>query len=75
MDPPGTLIVAGGETLRSLCQALGATSLEVHGRIIPGIPRSVMVGGRWNGVTIISKSGAFGPPDLLLDLIEERNAS
>jgi D-threonate/D-erythronate kinase len=76
LPPPGTLIVAGGETLRSLCQTLGATSLEVHGRIVPGVPRSVMVGGRWNGVTVVSKSGAFGHPHLLRDLITaERNAS
>jgi D-threonate/D-erythronate kinase len=25
LDPPGTLLVAGGETLRSVCQTLGAT--------------------------------------------------
>jgi uncharacterized protein YgbK (DUF1537 family) len=69
LDPPGTLIVAGGETLRSLCRPLGATSLEVLGRIVPGVPRSVMCGGRWNGVTVISKSGAFGHPHLLRDLL------
>ena len=42
---PGTLLVAGGETLRGLCLALGATSLELQGRILPGFPRSVMRGG------------------------------
>jgi uncharacterized protein YgbK (DUF1537 family) len=69
VEPPGTLIVAGGETLRGLCQSLGATSLEVRGRIVPGVPRSVMYGGRWNGVTVVSKSGAFGHPHLLRDLL------
>ena len=62
-------MVAGGETLRGLCLALGATSLEVQGRIVPGLPRSVMRGGRWDGVTVLSKSGAFGPPNLLRDLL------
>jgi uncharacterized protein YgbK (DUF1537 family) len=75
LEPPGTLIVAGGETLRGLCQSLGATSLRVHGRIVPGVPHSIMVGGRWNGVTVVSKSGAFGHPHLLRDLITaERKA-
>jgi uncharacterized protein YgbK (DUF1537 family) len=69
LDPPGTLIVAGGETLRSVCQSLGATSLEVQGRIVPGVPCSILRGGRWNGVTVISKSGAFGHPRLLRDLL------
>ena len=69
LPPPGSLIVAGGETLRRLCRSLGATSLEVRGRIVPGVPRSVMRGGRWNGVTVVSKSGAFGHPRLLRDLL------
>jgi D-threonate/D-erythronate kinase len=69
LDPPGSLVVAGGETLRSLCLSLGATSLEVQGRMVPGVPRSVMRGGRWDGVTVVSKSGAFGHPTLLRDLL------
>jgi uncharacterized protein YgbK (DUF1537 family) len=76
LHPPGTLIVAGGETLRQVCQSLGATSLEVHGRILPGVPRSIMRGGRWDGVTVVCKSGAFGHKNLLRDLLTaERKAS
>jgi uncharacterized protein YgbK (DUF1537 family) len=66
---PGTLLVAGGETLRGLCLSLGARSLEVGGRIVPGLPRSVLRGGAWDGVTVVSKSGAFGHPNLLRDLL------
>jgi len=66
---PGTLLAAGGETLSGLCVALGARSLEVQGRIVPGLPRSIMRGGRWGGVTVVSKSGAFGTPTLLRDLL------
>lgn len=66
---PGTLLVAGGETLRGLCLALGASSLELQGRIIPGLPRAILRGGAWDGVTVVSKSGAFGPPTLLRDLL------
>ncbi len=66
---PGTLLVAGGETLRGLCLALGAESLELQGRILPGLPRAILRGGAWDGVTIVSKSGAFGPPSLLRDLL------
>ena len=66
---PGTLVVAGGETLRGLCLALGATSLEVQGSVMPGVPVSRMCGGRWDGVTIVSKSGAFGHPTLLRELL------
>ncbi|MGI4945462.1 MAG: four-carbon acid sugar kinase family protein [Janthinobacterium lividum] len=69
LPPPGTLVVAGGETLRGLCIALGAESLLVQGRAVPGVPVSTMRGGRWDGVTVISKSGAFGHPTLLRDLL------
>lgn len=72
VDPPGTVVVAGGETLRSLCDATDARDLLVRGRLVPGVPVSVMQGGRWNGVTVVSKSGAFGHPQLLRDLILER---
>jgi uncharacterized protein YgbK (DUF1537 family) len=71
LPAPGTLLVAGGETLHGICTALGATHLEVQGRIIPGLPRSILRGGRWEGVTVVSKSGAFGTPALLRDLLEQ----
>lgn len=69
LDPPGTLIVAGGETLRGLCQALDAVQLDVTGEVMPGVPLSVLRGGAWDGVPVVSKSGAFGAPDLLRRLI------
>lgn len=71
LAPPGTLIVAGGETLRALCLALDARALEVTGRIMPGLPRSTLQGGRWDGVEVISKSGAFGTPDLWRTLLRD----
>jgi uncharacterized protein YgbK (DUF1537 family) len=73
LDPPGTLIVAGGETLKALCLAVGAHGLKVTGRIMPGLPRSVIQGGRWAGVEVISKSGAFGPKGLWRTLLEENH--
>lgn len=66
---PRTLLVAGGETLRALCLALGAEHLEVRGQIIPGVPCSTMRGGRWDGLELVSKSGAFGATDLLRRLL------
>jgi uncharacterized protein YgbK (DUF1537 family) len=73
LDPPGTLIVAGGETLKAVCVGLGAHALQVTGRIVPGLPRSVLQGGRWAGVDIISKSGAFGPSELWRDLLRDNH--
>ena len=69
LPPPRTLVAAGGETLRGLCVALGAESLLVRGRAVPGVPVSTISGGRWDGVTVLSKSGAFGHPTLWRELL------
>jgi len=75
LDRPGTLVAAGGETLRGLCEALQAERLDVVGEIMPGVPRSILCGGRWDGITVVSKSGAFGGPDLLKQLVADRPAT
>jgi len=69
LDRPGTLFVAGGETLKALCLATGARALTATGRIVPGLPCSFMRGGRWDGVVVVSKSGAFGAKNLWRDLL------
>ena len=44
--------------MRGLCAALGTASLEVRGQFEPGLPHSLIRGGRWDGATVVSKSGA-----------------
>jgi uncharacterized protein YgbK (DUF1537 family) len=63
---PGSLVASGGATLFRLARGLGAASLSVTGEPMPGVARSRLEGGRWPGATVISKSGAFGAPDLLV---------
>jgi D-threonate/D-erythronate kinase len=69
LNRPGTLVAAGGETLRGICDALEADRLDVIGEISPGVPRSILRGGRWDGLAVVSKSGGFGGPDLLKQLV------
>ncbi|MCA0422256.1 MAG: hypothetical protein LCH61_02860 [Proteobacteria bacterium] len=66
---PGALFVSGGETLSGVATALGAVALDVFGVFEPGIPASRLIGGRWDGLTVFSKSGAFGAPDVLSRLV------
>lgn len=68
---PGTLFVTGGETLRDVCDLLGATRLEVDGEIEPGVPTSRLRGGDWDGQRLVSKSGAFGDTGFLARLLGE----
>ena len=67
-ERPGALFVSGGETLRAMCDGLGAASLVVDGEIEPGVPTSVLYGGPWDGQRIVSKSGAFGDVGFLARL-------
>jgi uncharacterized protein YgbK (DUF1537 family) len=71
IDRPGTLFVTGGSTLRDLCDALGATRLEVDGELEPGVPTSQLRGGAWDGQRLVSKSGAFGDTGFLARLLGE----
>lgn len=68
---PGTLLAAGGETLRAAALAAGAESLLATGIAEPGVPRATLRGGAWDGVAVVSKSGAFGGPSLWRDLLGE----
>jgi uncharacterized protein YgbK (DUF1537 family) len=74
IERPGALVVAGGETLRGVCAALGARGLVVDGEVMPGIAAARLDGGRWDGLRIVAKSGAFGDPTILAALLQ-RNAA
>jgi uncharacterized protein YgbK (DUF1537 family) len=65
---PATVVVSGGETLRSLCGCLGAGHLRVSGQVAPGVPVSRAAGGRWERAVFVSKSGAFGEEGFLSTL-------
>ena len=69
---PSGLVVIGGETLASVCNVIGAEALCLAGEIMPGVPVSRIGGGLWDGVTLMSRSGAFGAPDFLVRLVGDR---
>jgi uncharacterized protein YgbK (DUF1537 family) len=58
-SPPGLLIVVGGDTLGRLLAVLRCSGLSLQGEVGPGLPLSVLQGGQWDGVPLVSKSGAF----------------
>lgn len=66
---PTTLVVVGGDTLLALCRAAGVRSLQAGASPRAGWGRARLVGGRWDGLTCYSRSGAFGPPDDLRALL------
>ena len=75
LPAPASLVCGGGETLRGVCDALAVDSLEVIGRLMPGVPVSRLIGGRWHGCLTVSKSGAFGDRDVLARLVRAADAA
>jgi uncharacterized protein YgbK (DUF1537 family) len=65
---PRCVIVTGGATVRALGDALGATRIDVQGEHEPGIPIARWADGAWAHVPLVTKSGGFGGPDLVIRL-------
>ncbi|CAN7444131.1 hypothetical protein LJR030_004581 [Rhizobium sp. LjRoot30] len=64
-------IVVGGDTLSKVLQSVGAKFLECFGEVSTGVPICRVVGGSWDGVTLVTKSGGFGRESLLTHLLTE----
>ena len=71
---PRGVFVTGGETLGAVAAATGATGFTVGGEAAPGLPCSLLRGGMWDGVRIVSKSGAFGDAGLLVRIVASAGA-
>ena len=67
-NTPAAVVLTGGATARAVCDRLGATAIRIEGEISPGIPIGLLEGGRWHGVTVVTKAGGFGGADTLLDV-------
>ena len=65
---PDGLVLTGGDTARAALRASGAFGFELQREILPGLVWGAVAGGRLEGRTIVTKAGAFGPPDAFTDL-------
>jgi uncharacterized protein YgbK (DUF1537 family) len=67
---PVRIVPRGEELPRRGVAICDAESLVATGEWAPGNPVARIVGGRWDGVRLVTKSGAFGDPDVLVRLLE-----
>ncbi len=63
------LILTGGETAQNVLNRLGNEGMEIEGELLGGIVKGVLVGGKWDGLTVITKAGAFGREDALEKIV------
>lgn len=68
---PSALVLTGGDTARAVCAALGAAGLDVDREAAPGVPICLLEGGRWDGLPVVTKAGAFGTPDTLTRVVKQ----
>ena len=59
------LVLTGGDTAVHACRAMGATAIKVEGEVLPGIPAAKLLGGRHDGLRIVTKAGGFGDEDAI----------
>lgn len=64
------LILTGGETAQHVINGLGTEGIEIEGELLEGIVRGHLMGGHWDGLTVITKAGAFGKQDALEKIVK-----
>lgn len=57
------MILTGGDTAIHVCRALDTQAIEVLEEVTVGIPLCRLVGGRCDGLPVVTKAGAFGNED------------
>lgn len=70
------LVLVGGDGAHAVLDVLGAEQVHIIGNIASGTPYGTIVGGVADGLLVVTKSGGFGHPDALLEIVSRlRSAS
>ena len=64
------LILTGGETAQHVINGLKTKGIEIEGELLEGIVKGHLIGGDWDGLSVITKAGGFGEKDSLEKIIE-----
>ena len=64
-----TIVASGGDTAAALLRELGTGIVQPRGEAAPGIPWSTIAIPRQGPAMLVTKSGGFGAPAALTDLV------
>jgi uncharacterized protein YgbK (DUF1537 family) len=71
IEPPDlAIILTGGETAQQVITGLGTEGIGIEGELLEGIVKGHLIGGNWDGLSVITKAGAFGKEDALERIVE-----
>jgi D-threonate/D-erythronate kinase len=62
---PEALFLCGGDTAAGVLDAVGAAGVWLQAEILPGLVQGIIKGGDCDGLTVVTKPGAFGDRDTL----------
>ena len=65
---PATLLICGGESAQATLDRLGVRRVRVVAELRPGLPLC-LVEASWGRVGVVTKSGGFGAPGLLAEIL------
>ena len=69
------LILVGGDGAAAVLDRAGADAVAVEGELAPGVPVGRILGGRADGLRVVTRSGSFGGPDSLLEIVDRLGPS
>jgi uncharacterized protein YgbK (DUF1537 family) len=69
--PLGGLFLSGGDTATAILNLIGAKAVRLEEEVLSGIVRGTLVDGALAGRSVVTKAGAFGQPDALLQLYRQ----
>jgi uncharacterized protein YgbK (DUF1537 family) len=65
---PAGLFLSGGDTAQAVLERLNTRAIRLECEVLSGLVRGSIIGGRMDGLAVVTKAGAFGPPDALLKM-------
>lgn len=67
---PASLFLTGGDTANAVMASIGIKGVRLFGEIVPGVVHGIVTGGMANGLSVVTKAGAFGNENTLIALHE-----
>lgn len=64
------MVLTGGDLAMGVCQYLSSSALRIEEEVLPGIPRSTLTDGPFEGLRMVTKAGGFGGKDALWRIIQ-----
>ncbi len=65
------LVLTGGDTAKTVCDMARVNGIDLQQQILPGLAKGCLIGGRLDGITVVTKAGGFGDNDTLVKVFTD----